>query len=95
MNAGISEARQLSAESIADHKAFERKVREAIEKSQGNVSKAAEVLGVSRRTMCRYISENSSLSGAVNKARSKNDTDEREYSRRMQRKSRARRAKEV
>jgi DNA-binding NtrC family response regulator len=88
MNAGISEARHLSAESIIDRKTFENKINEAIRESGGNVSRAAEILGVSRRTMCRYIAESQSLEAAVNEERRKNDTGQREYNRRMQRKSR-------
>jgi DNA-binding NtrC family response regulator len=86
---GISGARQLSAESIANRRAFENKVSEAIRESEGNVSEAARILGVSRRTMCRYIAENRALGAAVDEERRKNDTEEREYSRRMQRKHRA------
>jgi DNA-binding NtrC family response regulator len=94
MNAEISEARQLAAESIVDHKAFESKVRAAITQSGGNVAEAARILGVSRRTMTRYVAEDKSLAELVTRSRNKNDTDEREYNRKMQRKSRARRAKE-
>jgi hypothetical protein len=88
------EARRLSAENIADHKTFEDKVVSAIRASRGNVAAASRILGVSRRTMTRYVATNKSISAVIDEERLKNDTDHREYNRRMQRESRARRAKE-
>jgi transcriptional regulator of acetoin/glycerol metabolism len=67
----VSETRKLSAESIADPKSFESKVSEAIRRSRGNVTEAAEILGISRRTMCRYIAENPALARVVEKVRGK------------------------
>jgi predicted transcriptional regulator len=76
----------------AVHRLKGGRVRSFRPKGEMLVSEAAEILGVSRRTMNRYISESSSLRDAVSAERLKNDTEQRKYSRRMQRKSRARRA---
>jgi DNA-binding NtrC family response regulator len=89
MTAEISEARQLFAESIADPKTFQARIADAIRESGGNLSEAARRLGISRRTLYRYIAEHPSLIEMVEKTRLWNDTKEREYDRRMQRKSRA------
>jgi ActR/RegA family two-component response regulator len=50
-------ARRLSARRISDPKAFVVECRDEVKKSKGNVSQAAEKLGVSRRTLTRYIAE--------------------------------------
>ena len=65
--------RQLTAEMIADPKTFRSKICEAIRRTDGNVTEAARILGVSRRTMHRYLAEDPYLCDAVDEARVAND----------------------
>jgi hypothetical protein len=82
-------AKLLSAESITNPKSFEARVCEAIRSSGGNVSEAARVLGVSRRTLHRYITDRPSLENAVDEERARNDTEKRAYDRYAQARWRA------
>jgi DNA-binding NtrC family response regulator len=60
---------KLSAERISDPDGFERKCAAAIGKAQGNVREAARELGVSRRTLTRYIEDSQALRRALREAR--------------------------
>ena len=67
------QTRQLSAEQIADPETFKRKICDAIRRSQGNVSEAAEYLGVSRRTLHRYLADTEVLCNVLEEERLKSD----------------------
>lgn len=60
---------KLSAEAVSDPTGFHKKVKAAIKRHKGSVTEAAKDLGVSRRTLCRYIEKSGELQGAVAGAR--------------------------
>jgi transcriptional regulator with PAS, ATPase and Fis domain len=59
----------LSAERQFDSDGFKKKIKAAIHKARGSVTDAAKILGVSRRTMCRWLEESHELQVVVNGAR--------------------------
>lgn len=56
---------RLSAERQFDSVGFNRKVMTALSNANGSVTDAAKALGVSRRTLCRWIEENRELQRTV------------------------------
>jgi DNA-binding NtrC family response regulator len=69
---------RLSAERQFDSDGFKKKIRAAIHKAHGSVTGAAKILGVSRRTMCRWLEESRDLQVVVSGARGVRVMDARE-----------------
>jgi DNA-binding NtrC family response regulator len=59
----------LSIERVTAPEAFARRCAQALQATKGNVEKAAEALGVSRRTMTRYLQQSETLRVAAKEAR--------------------------
>jgi len=68
---------QLSAERIVDPEGFERKVRRALAAHKGDVTEAARTLGISRRTLTRYIEDNKNLQKTLKGVRRAADADKK------------------
>jgi len=60
---------KFSAERVVDPEAFERRCAAALKKSKGNVQEAARELGVSRRTLTRYIEQSPNLRRVLRETR--------------------------
>lgn len=56
---------RLSAERQFDNEGFKKKIRAALSKADRSVADAAKALGVSRRTMYRWIGEDEELQRTV------------------------------
>lgn len=62
---------KLSAERVSDPDIFERRCETAIRRAKGVVQEAARELGVTRRTLTRYIERSSSLRRVLRESRKK------------------------
>lgn len=62
---------KLSAERVSDPDAWQRRCEVAIRRARGVVQEAARELGVTRRTLTRYIEESPTLRRVLRESRKK------------------------